>query len=382
MKIKYLLSTIFLFLYLGDAISQLNISDYNNCFIESVNIEQRSEDCGRLSEAYLTKYGTQSYNIPNSSNPQYKTILVNFNIMQKNDGSGNFSSNANDVNNLSNIFNWMNGYYKNNQSPSDPIQGVEFIPDTYIRFELAGIYFYQNTTLWNSANSEQLLNMLQSNYPERMNQLNIFFTEGAYENASGFTNFLPSMTGYNLDQCIVTFNKYNNGNDIGYYACAGHLAHEMGHVLGLLHTYEPSCCHETCDESDRDYLDDVFGIDGNNNNCWHDVGWSCDPKSSNNTCTNNMMGGLQVAGYFSPKQIGRMNRSINIASTQRYIKEGTYNSNTPLEITENEYWDFSIRLYNDIIINQGATLTISCKLLMLVSITRYIKTILLIADME
>lgn len=74
MKIKYILSAI-LFLYLGEAISQLDISDYNNCFIESINIEERSEDCGRLSEAYLTKYGNQSYNIPNSSNPQYKTIL-------------------------------------------------------------------------------------------------------------------------------------------------------------------------------------------------------------------------------------------------------------------------------------------------------------------
>lgn len=346
------------------AISQVNISNYFEDFIEgSTPPKSISSNCQMQSTAYITKYGDQTYNIPSTTNPEYKTLLVNFNIIQKDDGSGNFSTSSSDLANLNQIFNWFNDYYKYNDQPSDPKTGVLYLPDTYIRFELAGIYFYQNSTLWNSSTSAPLLNLLQSTYPERLNQINIFFTEGTSGNASGFTNQLPSNSNYNLDQCIVTFKKYNNGNTTGYYATAGHLAHEMGHVLGLLHTYQASCCPETCDESNFDYLDDLFGLDGINTNCWQDAGWSCDPYVSTNTCTNNMMGGTQLSGYFSPKQIGRMHRSLSIASTRRYVKNDIY-YNYPLEITNNETWDFKIRLYNDVVVNSGSILTINCNVLM------------------
>lgn len=146
---------------------------------------------------------------------------------------------------------------------------------------------------------------------------------------------MPSLGNFDLDQCIITYKKYSIGST-GYWACAGHLAHEMGHVLGLLHSYGgDSCCPETCVESDPDYLDDVFGSDGINFDCHHDAGWNCNPFDIGNTCTNNIMGGTQNSGYFSPKQIGRMHRSLNTYSTMRYVKCDT--SQNDLEISMMKY---------------------------------------------
>jgi hypothetical protein len=270
--------------------SQLTISDYFNCSIENPypnTSNSPMNSCEGHSAAFLAKYGNQSFWIPSVSNPSILTIKVNLNIMQDGNGSGNFS--LNDIESLEQIFNWMADIYQFNDQPSDPINGVFFIPDTYIRFEIGGIYFYNESSLHRTTSSVQLLNYLRTNYPERLNELNIFFTEPLNTGqTSGGTNSLPSLTNFALDQCIVTYKKFSIGSE-GYWACAGHLAHEMGHVLGLLHTYGGiSCCPESCIETNMDYLDDVFGNDGVNHDCYHDSGFSCNPFDSGNTCTNNI----------------------------------------------------------------------------------------------
>ena len=217
--------------------SQLTISDYFNCSIENPYPNTSNSpmtSCEGHSAAFLAKYGNQSFWIPSVSNPSILTIKVNLNIMQDGNGSGNFS--LNDIESLEQIFNWMADIYHFNYQPSDPINGVFFIPDTYIRFEIGGIYFYNESSLHRTTSSVQLLNYLRTNYPERLNELNIFFTEPLNTGqTSGGTNSLPSLTNFALDQCIVTYKKFSIGSE-GYWACAGHLAHEMGHVLGLLHT--------------------------------------------------------------------------------------------------------------------------------------------------
>lgn len=148
---KLIIIKLFLLAYLlfsfGNTYGQLNISDYFNDFIMYDNEENMllPPNCSHSHEDYLTKYGTQAYNIPSLDNPVVKTIKVNFNIMQKDDSSGNFSQI--DTNNLKQIFEWFANYYITNDTPSDPLPGVVFIPDTYIRFELSGIYFYKNSLL-------------------------------------------------------------------------------------------------------------------------------------------------------------------------------------------------------------------------------------------
>lgn len=86
-----------------------------------------------------------------------------------------------------------------------------------------------------------------------------------------------------------------------------------------------------------------------------------------------IMCGAPGALYMSPKQAGRMHRSLsmnnsdftvsyNIAMPQ-YVKED-HPIGIPLTITEDETWDFAIKMYQDIVVEKGSKLTISCEVKM------------------
>jgi hypothetical protein len=85
------------------------------------------------------------------------------------------------------------------------------------------------------------------------------------------------------------------------------LTHELGHNLDLRHTYPPADGAETCNQSSQEYLSDFFDSShGGGTDCLHDGDWGCDIQDTTNTCTNNIMGGVnQGSYYFSPLQIGK-----------------------------------------------------------------------------
>lgn len=133
----------------------------------------KSTQCEYNSYAFINRYNKVINYIP--GNTPVKTIMINFNIMQKDDGSGNFTNSTTDIQRLNNIFNWFSSTYENVASPSDPISGVVSLTDSKIRFELNGIYFYQNTAGWETYNPYTLLNIIENEDPSRLEQLNIFF---------------------------------------------------------------------------------------------------------------------------------------------------------------------------------------------------------------
>ncbi|MDY0401737.1 MAG: M43 family zinc metalloprotease, partial [Bacteroidales bacterium] len=285
--------------------------------------------------------------------------------MQKDDGSGNFTNSTTDIQRLNNIFNWFSSTYENVASPSDPISGVVSLTDSKIRFELNGIYFYQNTAGWETYNPYTLLNIIENEDPSRLEQLNIFFTEGG----SGWAHAsLPSINNFDYNSFIVMLGVYNDGNTISDWASAGTLAHEMGHCLDLCHTYLGGGCPNSVADMviDEEWFDDIFGLPYPGN-APHIANWYADAYDNTipdgDKITNNVLGGNNTINYFSPKQIGKMHRALALKSVRRYVKNCPY-SPIPLEITENETWDFNIKLYTDIIIKQGVTLTITCKVLM------------------
>lgn len=304
--------------------------------------------------------------IPDANTP-VKTVLININVFQKNDGSANWQNNPEHISRLNQIVAWMNDYFAHNRQPSDPIAGVPFISDTKIRVELAGIFFYQNDALWSiGIGGSIIMDYLASNYPERLNAININITGGEYIGAAGYATGASWNT--NALNYIVTFN--NEANPVSDYAFAGHLVHEINHCFDLYHTYGVSCCPETCNSNDIDFLADVFDINAPNwcgtttcSVCYHQAGWSCDPFDPSNYCTNNTMGGTQAAGYYSPKQMGKVHRALSLKSCRKYVKSNCYTA-IPKLITQNETWDFNTRIYSDIIVKTGATLTLSCKLYM------------------
>ncbi|MEQ1732672.1 MAG: T9SS type A sorting domain-containing protein [Bacteroidia bacterium] len=316
------------------------------------------------SNAYLTKYGRYEYHIPDASTPQ-KTIKLNINVFLDNAGGNNWPNNATTNTKFAQLIADINAIYGANAQPSDLIAGIPFIADTKIRYELANVYYYVNSTLNaqdpntpNSNVSQDLLDYIYSIDPSRFNALNICLT-----------NYIPSATdptsiatlptlGAGADLSIVSFGTWNNGGTVKNYDLAHHWARELGYCLDLKSTYQtsPQCvdCEENCTTTDSDYLSDVF----NYTTCLHAGGISCNPLLAGNTCTNNIMGGTYNNAYFSPKQMGKMHRALALKTTQRYVKDCAYNT-TPKVITASETWDFGMKMYNDIVVEAPAVVELN-----------------------
>ncbi len=116
-------------------------------------------------------------------NPPVKTIEVCFNIIQKDNGTGNFTDNQATRDRLTAIINIVNNFYSS-YGPSDPLSWVTELPDydTRIRFSLGEtgnerIYFYQNSSAWGSSYPYSIMEpIIQQNHPERLEQINVYIT--------------------------------------------------------------------------------------------------------------------------------------------------------------------------------------------------------------
>ncbi len=142
--------------------------------------------------------------------------------------------------------------------------------------------------------------------------------------------------------------------------------HEIGHMFGLWHMYSYQPAQSECNVvgmSSNDWLSDIFPT----GECIINNPWACDPLLDNaplnaNSCTGNFMG--QGSRYLSPMQLGRMHRSAYLGTVSRYVYPTEAPNVTPWLITSTQDWDFGIRMYQDIIVKAGNTLTIKCEVQM------------------
>ena len=140
------------------------------------------------------------------------------------------------------------------------------------------------------------------------------------------------------------------------------MAHEFGHNFGLDHTYND----EVTTISSPEFLWDVFGTATQpwcsappTNVCYHDAWFDCNPYDPSNTCTNNIMGGTMFSRHFSALQCGRIQRALQVSSLRHFA----YGEENPpdLHITSNQLVDYTRRYYQDVIVDSGITLTITCQ---------------------
>lgn len=295
--------------------------------------------------------------------------MVNVNIIQKNDGTGNFIDNEETRERFRLIFSWINCFYQR-YSPSDTIEWVTELPnyDSRIRFSIGEsgqerIYFYQNSNWWNyynSTNCDSITDYLEDNYPERLDAINLYILG----NPNGELNFadtrFPSATNFQLNQ-VVAAHYWQLEND---WAISMLLAHEFGHTLGLFHTYLGGGASAICDQDNPEFLRDIFVYHlPNSCNCPHEVIYDSNAYAINGDgITNNLMGGNNTQVYISPMQAGQMHRSLALYSVRKYVQ--CEKSNVPLVITDNQLWDFDMKLYQDLIIENNATLILTCHLVM------------------
>ena len=321
-----------------------------------------SPNCSKSSAAYSSRYNRVSNYIPQSNDP-IVTIEVNFNIFQDDLGNGNFKQGvAADEARLNQYEIWLNGFYSSiqtyNQSPPNMPTVPQVISHSRIQFHVNAIYYYQNTTMEQSSDWTQLVNYVQSVDPNRLKQLNIMFTNGSLPQGGwGFT-YYPSFNNIMNNQAIVTFKKYNNGNVVQDYSCASHLAHELGHCFNLRHSYNSSnvVADPICNQSDPNYYWDIFG---------YSPGSLC--GFPNTSISNDLMGGNNGGNrYISPLQLGEMWRAISLSSMRKYVKGCQYNVAPPNDIIVNtdEVWDFDIKCYKNIRVQNNAKLTITCNVIM------------------
>ena len=340
--------------------------------------ETRATYCSHTSLTYSDRYKIIENYIPLSSHPA-KTIKINFNIIQRNDGTGNFSNTQNDINTLINIFTTFRNRYITLSGPSDPIAGIISLSFTKFDFELSNIYFYQNTTYFNSNSIWSLNNYVKGLYPERMNELNIYFT-----GSTGSTNAtMPGEFYSSYDLGIAMCKDWENFPPEGIWSVGGGLCHEMGHCLNLTHPYPGggTACTLVGMVAEEGWFADLFGepFPGNafhltsNYNICVPCG-DCPPITIANTVnpyvneddysdrvTNNFMGNqYNFRQYLSPSQIGKAHRAAYFSALRRYIKDDCYNANSPIIVSEDETWDFNIRVYQDIIIENSSECTFTC----------------------
>jgi len=163
----------------------------------------------------------------------------------------------------------------------------------------------------------------------------------------------------------------NNPLPSGDFVLSGGIAHELGHTLGLYHTYLGGGANAQCDVPDE-YLSDIFGLP-EPGTCpsiytWEPSSW----VSPNDRITNNIMSGNKDTEYESPMQAGQMHRSLALKATRKYVSEEVFNpdypvllnNNFPLPFLSNWVFDFNIKLYTDLIIPAGVTLTVKCEIVM------------------
>jgi len=317
----------------------------------------------RRSELWKNIYSRQETYIPDERSPVC-TLHINLNFWQKDDGSGNWQESPEHIKRLERIALWLNNIFTYICVPSDSLPGTPWIRDSRVRVVVDGMYFYRNTEMWGKYTHEgdALNEYLRQHHPERLRAFNIHVTGGSSINGKAYGQ--ASGTTYQVfDHWIVTLN--NEADEVGDYAWAQHLGHEIGHNFDLQHPYNS----EYLKASHPDFLDDVFVPStqmgckpaGGNDYCYHYTNFSCDIFAPDNTCTNNLMGGTREACYLSPRQMGRIHRSICTKTFGRYFTGyGPY----ALVIKQNETWDFDYRSFRDIEVRPGVTFIVKGKLIM------------------
>lgn len=323
------------------------------------------------STAFENFYGRKENYIPRPGNQNYfyKTIHVSIHIWQRKDGSGNIDNTPENIARLRQVEEWMNNrYFSSNKERKIPLPyETEFIEKPMFRLVLDSIYFYQDTTADSSfyycrndyQHNVRLDKYLKENYPERTHTLPLHLVRGHYTGA----------WGYSHKGSILTL-SYANGVDMNItdkadWALAQHWSHEIGHGLDLWHTYDArGAWKQNCKEDYVDFLWDVY--DTTAVKPCGDRGVSCDvcliPVGSDN---NNLMGGKD-ASFKSALQIGIMHRSTvlenqyNRGFGMRDYVTG-YNINA-YSVSKDEVWDFSMKMYQDLIIKPGVTLVVKSEI--------------------
>lgn len=232
---------------------------------------------------------------PNESS-EVLQVRVNVHVMQYSSSDPrNFTNNVADISSIERIIQYANTESLRNGS-LDELCGGQVVSnsplstDSKIELVISEIYFHVDPVGWrnNEQNAFVLNQYCRDNYvkntPLDDNSLNIFLTEPQNTSYGGWG------PGYNgeTSNCVVMFNVnsglVSNGGSLNEWNFGRSLAHEVGHCLGLRHSWVDKIFEYTCGSP-------------KSNQVWSSGG-------------NLMMGYGQGASYNTQLQAGHMRRVL------------------------------------------------------------------------
>lgn len=242
-----------------------------------------------------------------------KLICANLHVFQDQNGQQHYKSA--EMWRIKRILDWINDRFAHPHAPTHPVvPAAPLLPDTRIRFRLHRVEFYQDRKLHALDDIVPLQDAAVQRNPGTLNNLNIYFiyTTGL---GGGHAPF-PSDTNFGFDSYVIYRIPYESDPtkiDNADWGVSMLLGHELGHSLGLSHTYLGA----NCNTASADFLWDVFG---NPSTCPHNANWSANlsapwpPKYSNN-----LLGGTNDCSWISALQGAMMQRALTEKSVRRYL---------------------------------------------------------------
>ena len=240
----------------------------------------------------------------NYNNTPILTYKINIHLLRHSDGTGIYQ--YSDIPTINQMVDWVNYIFSNIDQPvlvTNP--PAQYINDSRIRVKLMGIYFHDNDNFYLS--NEICGSSLYDNFGiNKTSELNVFFYQHPTANGGcGPSPFYLNMLSSPLN-----------------WATSQGLAHELGHCIGLAHTF--ACGGTTCYEGDN--LPDTYTPDCNT--AFVDCGVNAVPSCGNAIgISNNLMGYNKCRSYLSPLQMAIMHKNSITDINHRRLLDCEYNSN-------------------------------------------------------
>lgn len=239
-----------------------------------------------------------------------KNINIIFHFILRSNGTGNFDETSDGLGNsysgyerAEDIIAQANTYWANNQKQWLPAGNSTPIENTRIRYVLKGTYFHRSDYYYN--NGDGFFNFSQINNAygiDKNSTINVYIIPPATGEGSGVACGIGTETGdCTSGRSTKIYEDWGFYQQFGGWSIsytAGLLNHEVGHLIGLFHTW---------DENDQ------CGDTPFHNNCWEfNPG---NPNCDNwNEISNNLMDYNAYAPAVTPCQITKVHNNQNLGS--------------------------------------------------------------------